>query len=197
MKAKKFIKGIMGLGAMAGVAYLAFKVGESNGEINERFRQKFGDDDNLRCDDDEDEFSFYGTMDEPDDECLAPEDEQDSDDSDEDDDYDPLEDYRCEEWGKFGCEGADYRFTNPDLMFTRIRNLDTLEFSTAVICKALFTIMDDVIVSNVKLRNQLGYNIKDSEKLLSIFEKAGYVSEKDENNIRKVYISDMTLEDLL
>ena len=196
MKVKKFIKGIMGLGAMAGVAYLAFKVGESNGEINERFRQKYGGDD-LRFDDDEDEFSFYGTMDEPDDECLAPDDEQNADDPDEDDDYDPLEDYRCEEWGKFGCEGADYRFTNPDLMFTRIRNLDTLEFSTAVICKALFTIMDDVIVSNVKLRNQLGYNIKDSEKLLSIFEKAGYVSEKDENNIRKVYISDMTLEDLL
>lgn len=196
MKAKKFIKGIMGLGAMAGVAYLAFKVGESNGEINERFRQKFGDDD-LRFDDDEDEFSFYGTMDEPDDECLAPDDEQNADDPDEDDDYDSLEDYRCDEWGKFGCEGSDYRFTNPDLKFTRIRNLDTLEFSTAVICKALFTIMDDVIVSNVKLRNQLGYNIKDSEKLLSIFEKAGYVSEKDENNIRKVYISDMTLEDLL
>ncbi len=196
MKVKKFIKGIMGLGAMAGVAYLAFKVGESNGKINERFRQKFSDDD-LRCDDDEDEFSFYGTMDEPDDECLAPDDEQDADDPDEDDDYDPLEDYRCDEWGKFGCEGSDYRFTNPDLKFTRIRNLDTLEFSTAVICKALFTIMDDVIVSNVKLRNQLGYNIKDSEKLLTIFEKAGYVSEKDENNIRKVYISDMTLEDLL
>ena len=196
MKAKKFIKGIMGLGAMAGVAYLAFKVGESNGEINERFRQKYGDDD-LRFDDDEDEFSFYGTMDEPDDECLAPDDEQNADDPDEDDDYDPLEDYRCDEWGKFGCEGSDYRFTNPDLKFTRIRNLDTLEFSTAVICKALFTIMDDGIVSNVKLRNQLGYNIKDSEKLLSIFEKAGYVSEKDENNIRKVYISDMTLEDLL
>lgn len=196
MKVKKFIKGIMGLGAMAGVAYLAFKVGESNGKINERFRQKFSDDD-LRCDDDEDEFSFYGTMDEPDDECLAPDDEQDADDPDEDDDYDPLEDYRCDEWGKFGCEGSDYRFTNPDLKFTRIRNLDTLEFSTAVICKALFTIMDDVIVSNVKLRNQLGYNIKDSEKLLSIFEKAGYVSEKDENNIRKVYINDMTLEDLL
>lgn len=196
MKAKKFIKGIMGLGAMAGVAYLAFKVGESNGKINERFRQKFSDDD-LRCDDDEDEFSFYGTMDEPDDECLAPDDEQDADDYDEDDEYDPLEDYRCEEWDKFGCEGSDYRFTNPDLMFTRIRNLDTLEFSTAVICKALFTIMEDVIVSNVKLRNQLGFSIKDSEKLLTIFEKAGYVSEKDENNIRKVYISDMTLEDLL
>lgn len=196
MKVKKIIKGIMGLGAMAGVAYLAFKVGESNGEINERFRQKYGDDD-LRFDDDEDEFSFYGTMDEPDDECLAPDDEQNADDPDEDDDYDPLEDYRCDEWGKFGCEGSDYRFTNPDLKFTRIRNLDTLEFSTAVICKALFTIMDDVIVSNVKLRNQLGYNIKDSEKLLTIFEKAGYVSEKDENNIRKVYISDMTLEDLL
>ena len=62
MKAKKFIKRIMALGAMAGVAYLGFIVGESNGKINERFRQKFSDDD-LRCDDDEDEFSFYVTMD--------------------------------------------------------------------------------------------------------------------------------------
>ena len=38
MNVKKIIKGIVGLGAMAGVAYAAYKFGESNGKINERFR---------------------------------------------------------------------------------------------------------------------------------------------------------------
>ena len=43
MNVKKIIKGIVGLGAMAGVAYAAYKLGESNGKINERFREKYGD----------------------------------------------------------------------------------------------------------------------------------------------------------
>ena len=73
MNVKKIIKGIVGLGAVAGIAYLSYKVGESNGEINERFREKYGDDeDDIDLDDDEDEFRFYDNMDEPDDECLAP-----------------------------------------------------------------------------------------------------------------------------
>ena len=73
MNVKKIIKGIMGLSAVAGIAYLSYKVGESNGEINERFREKYGDDeDDIELDDDEDEFRFYDNMDEPDDECLAP-----------------------------------------------------------------------------------------------------------------------------
>ena len=73
MNVKKIIKGIIGLGAMAGVAYAAYKIGESNGKINERFREKYGDDeDDIELDDDEDEIRFYDNMDEPDDECLAP-----------------------------------------------------------------------------------------------------------------------------
>ena len=73
MNVKKIIKGIVGLGTVAGIAYLSYKVGESNGEINERFREKYGDDeDDIELDDDEDEFRFYDNMDEPDDECLAP-----------------------------------------------------------------------------------------------------------------------------
>ena len=73
MNVKKIIKGVFGLGAVAGIAYAAFKLGESNGEINERFREKYGDDeDDIELDDDEDEFRFYDNMDEPDDECLAP-----------------------------------------------------------------------------------------------------------------------------
>lgn len=63
MKAKKIIKGILGLGVVSGVAYLAYKIGEGNGEINERFRDKYGDD--------EEDFSFYD-YDEPDDGCITP-----------------------------------------------------------------------------------------------------------------------------
>ena len=67
MNVKKIIKGIVGLGAMAGAAYAAYKLGESNGKINERFREKYGDDeDDIELDDNEDEFRF------PDDACLAP-----------------------------------------------------------------------------------------------------------------------------
>ena len=71
MNVKKIIKGIMGLGAVAGIAYLSYKVGESNGEINERFRDKYGDegDDDIEFAEDEDDFRFY---DEPDDGCIAP-----------------------------------------------------------------------------------------------------------------------------
>ena len=74
MNAKKFIKGIVGLGMMSGIAYLAYKIGEGNGEINERFREKYGDDedeDSIEIDEDDD-YRFYDRMDEPDDGCLAP-----------------------------------------------------------------------------------------------------------------------------
>ena len=73
MNVKKIIKGIVGLGAMAGAAYAAYKLGESNGKINERFREKYGDDeDDIELDDNEDEFRSYDNYDEPDDACLAP-----------------------------------------------------------------------------------------------------------------------------
>ena len=73
MNVKKIIKGIVGLGAMAGVAYAAYKFGESNGKINERFREKYGDDeDDIELDDDEDEeVTLYDHMIQPYDEFLA------------------------------------------------------------------------------------------------------------------------------
>ncbi len=71
MNAKKIIKGIVGLGVMSGVAYLAYKIGESNGEINERYRDK-GDED-IDIDNEEDNLSY----DEPDDGCVAPSDNAD------------------------------------------------------------------------------------------------------------------------
>ena len=36
MNVKKIIKGIIGLGAIGGVAYAAYKLGECSGEMNER-----------------------------------------------------------------------------------------------------------------------------------------------------------------
>lgn len=74
MNVKKIIKGIIGLGTIGGVAYAAYKLGECSGEVNERFREKYGDDDedSIELDDDEDEIRFYDNMDESDDECLAP-----------------------------------------------------------------------------------------------------------------------------
>lgn len=65
MNVKKIIKGIVGLGAVAGAAYAAYRLGESNGKINERFREKYGDDENdIEFDDNEDEFMFYDNYDE-------------------------------------------------------------------------------------------------------------------------------------
>ena len=65
MKISKIIKGIMGLGIVGGTAYLAYKVGEVNGEINERYRED--DVENI-----EDDAGVKFTYDEPDDGCIAP-----------------------------------------------------------------------------------------------------------------------------
>lgn len=62
MNVKKIIKGMLGLGVVGGIAYAAYKLGECNGEVNAKFREKYG------VDYDEDEFTF----DELDDGCVAP-----------------------------------------------------------------------------------------------------------------------------
>jgi len=80
MNAKKIIKGIVKLGVMGGIAYAAYKLGECSGEVNERMREKYGDEDEdgIEPDDDEEEAdNYYGTCFEPkyiepDDGCLAP-----------------------------------------------------------------------------------------------------------------------------
>ncbi|MBR1384172.1 MAG: hypothetical protein IJ555_10275 [Ruminococcus sp.] len=63
MKFKKIIKFIIGIGAVGGAAYAAYKLGVSDGETAERKHR-------LREveDDDIDDYFF----DEPDDECIAP-----------------------------------------------------------------------------------------------------------------------------
>lgn len=73
MNIKKIIKGIIVIGTVGGIAYAAYKFGESNGEVKERFRQKYDDDeDEYDFDEDEDGYNLYDNMDEPDDSCIAP-----------------------------------------------------------------------------------------------------------------------------
>ncbi len=72
MNAKRIIKGIVKLGVMGGIVYAAYKLGECSGEVNERMREKYGDED-----EDEEKDNYYGTCfepkyDEPDDGCISP-----------------------------------------------------------------------------------------------------------------------------
>ena len=72
MNAKKIIKGIVKLGAVGGIAYAAYKLGECNGEVNERMREKYGDEDEDGIGSDDDEEHHHMIFTEPDDGCLAP-----------------------------------------------------------------------------------------------------------------------------
>ena len=174
MNAKKIVKAIFSIAFVGGAVYGAYWFGERTNRIKEPYRSMDEFDDSTN-----DEYNGYDDSDDP------------------DDDFAPDEEYRINEWDKFCCEGYDYRCTNPDMTFTRIRNLDTVEFSTATILRALFAVMENDFVTNSKLSNKMHFNAYEAEKLLCIFEQAGYVSERNINDIRTVYIKDMTLEELL
>lgn len=73
MSVKKIIKGIVGLGAVAGIAYLSCKVGECNGEMNERVHAMADiEDGDGEYSEDDDENHHLMVFDEPDDGCIAP-----------------------------------------------------------------------------------------------------------------------------
>lgn len=179
MKIKKIIKGIIGIGTVGGIAYAAYKLGESNGEINERFRQKYDDDeDKYDFDNDEDGYNLY---DEPDDGCIAPA---------------LHEDYWHNEYDKFLTEGYDENCDNGDHFFTRLRNLDSEGIPMNMIFKAVFFITQFSRISNKKLRDELEVSFEEAEHILSVLETAGYVSVRDDRYSRKVFIQNMTFEDL-
>lgn len=63
MSAKKIIKVIAKLAVVSGAAFIAYKLGECNGESKERIRQKY---------DDEDDYYSLSDYDEPDCGCIKP-----------------------------------------------------------------------------------------------------------------------------
>ena len=183
MKIKKIIKGIIGISAVVGIAYAAYKFGESNGEVKERFRQKYdNDEDEYDFDEDEDGYNLYDNMDEPDDGCIAPA---------------PCEDYWLNEYDKFCTEGNDDNCDNGDHFFTRLRNLDSEGIPIKTLFMSVFFITKYSRISNKKLRDELDISFEEAEHILNVLETAGYVSSRDERYSRKVFIRNMTLEDLL
>ena len=160
MNVKKIIKGIVGLGAMAGVAYAAYKLGESNGKINERFREKYGDDeDDIELDDDEAEFRFYDNMIEPDDECLAPKKENKPSFSVSIHNFAPLDSVKVD-----GIADKD---------------MDMLVYHISL----------DKYTSNKQIREWLEVDRNTASKVIAALRKAGYVGDEHSNYIIPVYIT--------
>ena len=160
MNVKKIIKGIVGLGAMAGVAYAAYKLGESNGKINERFREKYGDDeDDIELDDDEDEFSFYDNMIEPDDECLAPKKDNKPSFSVSINNFAPLDSVKVD-----GISEKD---------------MDIL----------IYHISHDKYTSNKQIREWLEVDKDTAAKVISALRKAGHIGDAYSNYIIPAYIT--------
>ncbi len=165
MKFKKIIKGIIGIGAVGGIAYLAYKVGEGNGEINERFREKY--DDNLGGTDEDEEYRFYDHMDEPDDECLAPASSREQRYTMKD-----LEDI------------SSFEESNPD----RRRDFAPLSAIRSVpegVAKSL--LLNSVtrgFMTNKCIRDTLGVDVDMADRIVSEFQNAGYISTEQGGNHR-------------
>lgn len=160
MNVKKIIKGIVGLGAMAGVAYAAYKIGESNGKINERFREKYGDDeDDIELDDDEDEYRFYDNLVELDDECLAP---------------------KKEHMPTFNVS----MHTFAPLDSVKVDGISEKDMDMLV-----YHISLDKYTSNKQIREWLEVDKDTAAKVISALRKAGYIGDEYSNYIIPVNIT--------
>mgnify|MGYP004499993973 CR=1 FL=1 len=207
MNVKKIIKGIIGLGAMGGVAYAAYKLGEKNGEVNERFRQKYDEDDDFPeydyDDDDEDEEpdadadeppdNYYGTCfepryDEPDDGCTAP---------DSDGYVEPHEDFFLDNYEKCNSLAYDENCKSDDHFYSRLRNIDPGNIPMPLMLRAFAIVKEFSWITNTTLLHALDCSYQTCDDILNIFEKAGYVSKKNYKFRRRVYIKNMSLENLI
>lgn len=149
MKAKKIIKGILGLGVVSGVAYLAYKIGESNGEINERFRDKYGDED--------EDFNFYD-YDEPDDGCITPADRSKS--------ACTMEDLTSVE------ENSSKQENN----FAPLNSITTV--SAQSIRNLLLYSISKKYISNKFIRDYLDVDHDKAAEILAEFQQAGYIGDE-------------------
>lgn len=159
MNVKKIIKGIIGLGAIGGVAYAAYKLGECSGEVNERMREKYGDEDSIELDDDEDEYRFYDNMDEPDDECLAP------------------------------MKPSMPTFTVSMHNFAPLDSVKVDGISDREMDMLIYHISLDKYTSNKQIREWLKVDKETAAKVIAALREAEYIGEEYPNYIIPVYIT--------
>lgn len=165
MNTKKIIKSIVGLSIMSGVAYLAYKVGEGNGEINERFREKY--DDNINDADTDEEYHFYDHMDEPDDECLAPASSGEQ---------------------RYTIKDLEDIFSFEENAPDRKRDFAPLSAIRSVPESAAKSLLLNSVtrgfMTNKCIRDTLGVDVDTADRIVSEFQNAGYISSEQGGNNR-------------
>ena len=162
MNVKKIIKGIIGLGAIGGVAYAAYKLGESDGRFNEIHRRmtENGDEDDEDIEvEEDDDYRFYDNMDEPDDECLAPKKENKPSFSVSIHNFAPLDSVKVD-----GISEKD---------------MDMLVYHISL----------DKYTSNKQIREWLEVDKDTAAKVISALRKAGYIGDEYSNYIIPVNIT--------
>ena len=162
MNVKKIIKGIIGLGAIGGVAYAAYKLGESDGRFNEIHRRmtENGDeyDEDIEVEEDDD-YRFYDNYDEPDDECLAPKKE-----------YMPT-------------------FTVSMHNFAPLDSVKVDGISDRDIDMLIYHISLDKYTSNKQIREWLKVDKETAAKVIAALREAEYIGEEYPNYIIPVHIT--------
>ena len=183
MNVKKIIKGIIGLGAIGGVAYAAYKLGESDGRFNEIHRRMTENGDE---DDEDDDYKFYDNYDEPDDECLAPMNGN----------YSHEEQYP-DHHGTHPPIGYDENCENGDCFYVRLNAIDLDDIPTETALRALVAAKHSSYITNKAIRAATGCSYDTAERILILFEDAGYISEKNNRFRHKVYIKNVELTKLI
>ena len=162
MNVKKIIKGIIGLGAIGGVAYAAYKLGESDGRFNEIHRRmtENGDEDDEDIEvEEDDDYKFYDNYDEPDDECLAPKKE-----------YMPT-------------------FTVSMHNFAPLDSVKVDGISDRDMDMLIYHISLDKYTSNKQIREWLKVDKETAAKVIAALREAEYIGEEYPNYIIPVHIT--------
>ena len=169
------------------LALMSYKVGESNGEVNERFREKYGDEDDEDIEvEEDDDYKFYDNYDEPDDECLAPMNGN----------YSHEEQYP-DHHGTHPPIGYDENCENGDCLYVRLNAIDLDGIPTETALRALVATKNSSYITNKAIRAATGCSYDTAERILILFEDAGYISEKNNKFRHKVYIKNVELTKLI
>ena len=167
MNISKIFKAVVGIGAVSGVAYLAYKVGEVNGEINERYRE---DDVEEIEDDAENKFTY----DEPDDGCIA-----------------PAREYTMADLEEIS---SSEEIKNPS-EFPPIESITSISVDKAR--SLLLLGVTKGFISNKLVRDICNVDFDKAAEIISEFQKNGYIGEKAGNYRYPVMVRFRDFVDLL
>ena len=107
------------------------------------------------------------------------------------DEFDDTDDEDDSDADEIHCESETKLSDNFEEIscFKHFSEVDILDISVTELEYALQIICDKTYIFNKTLRDYLGIDGEEADKILTIFENAGYISEKDRHSGRKVYIN--------